>query len=439
MNTFLKRNNMLLIAMMIVLSVTIYITSFVPTNNALEDMAVDNFYHITEAQFSTINHSLNSNVESTESISSRSFIRDELIRYKSGEISLSELYNSTYSKYYEGVEVIENATQAIRLVDGEILVDIGETNIDVTTLVDKTNNLTMTKYEITSTTDYEMVVYSPIYDGTEILGFDIIHYSFKNSVELITTSDTEIKFIESGSVDGLYELRSNYNKIYQTNSDIICIKEINDNYSLEFSTPKTILFEEINHVLSSNVVLTLVITFISGMIIYLISKKFTKDFIESTSKNHDYYKEKAMIDSLTKTYSRLFLDQFLMENTDNATDTTVVMTDVNNFKLINDEHGHIVGDEVLRYVGKCLKTSFRNNDYVIRYGGDEFIILVNNVNKETTINILKRINEIIKQNKEFPFEITLSYGISFVDKFGNLDKGIEEADKNLYINKYSNK
>lgn len=124
----------------------------------------------------------------------------------------------------------------------------------------------------------------------------------------------------------------------------------------------------------------------------------------------------------------------------------VLMIDIDNFKMVNDTYGHTVGDIVLKKVAEIIKYSVRGDDHVGRYGGEEFIVLMNEFNADIYLEVAERIrlnvsensNTVISPGEEI--NVTVSIGLSCM----NIDKKeisqlIEESDKALYEAKASGK
>lgn len=124
---------------------------------------------------------------------------------------------------------------------------------------------------------------------------------------------------------------------------------------------------------------------------------------------------------------------------------TVIMIDIDNFKKINDAYGHQIGDTTLTSVSKTIKSAIRATDIVGRYGGEEFIVIIDNLDIDKAKQIAERIRGEVSrltipvETKE-PVRITISLGISTLGKTKNTaNKIIEFADKALYEAKNSGK
>ena len=117
----------------------------------------------------------------------------------------------------------------------------------------------------------------------------------------------------------------------------------------------------------------MIIIFCSRLIVDFYSKK------ELRTNEKKKNKKIADIDSLTNALSRSYFERWKkIFNTNDEGDGwfTLIMIDVDNLKQINDVHGHLLGDDILRKVGKKIAQSLRANDLFVRFGGDEFILIL---------------------------------------------------------------
>ncbi|RYX82268.1 diguanylate cyclase [bacterium] len=126
------------------------------------------------------------------------------------------------------------------------------------------------------------------------------------------------------------------------------------------------------------------------------------------------------------------------------TPLSVVMMDLNNFKNFNDVYGHATGDEVLRLVAKVLTETCRGDDFVARYGGDEFFMLLPETDATGALRVAQRLQKHMSQVEFRPagsqesLPITLSFGVATApDDAHSKTELIAAADKNLYIAKGS--
>ena len=158
-------------------------------------------------------------------------------------------------------------------------------------------------------------------------------------------------------------------------------------------------------------------------------------------------KVKVYRDSLTGLYLREYLQIKLKENLyymeRYGRIFSLFMIDVDDFKDINDKFGHQIGDNVLWQIGNLIKKNIRSSDIPVRYGGDEFVILM----PETDINSAKKVAEkftdkmskVIFKKKDEEFKVTFSIGLTCVRKDDTLDSIMERVDAALYSSKRSGK
>lgn len=147
-------------------------------------------------------------------------------------------------------------------------------------------------------------------------------------------------------------------------------------------------------------------------------------------------------DQLTGVYNRGAFERMVTEYmTCNGPDTrgVLMLLDIDNFKLINDNKGHLVGDQALQEIAQILRTMFRQEDIVGRLGGDEFLVFIKDpVDKATLRQRLSRLQEKLDASTEF--SLSSSIGVTFVraDDF-QYKRSLGEADAALYYGKESGK
>lgn len=156
--------------------------------------------------------------------------------------------------------------------------------------------------------------------------------------------------------------------------------------------------------------------------------------------------DQSIRDELTGLYNRRFLDEFLDKQIFHAkrqnTTLAIIMLDIDDFKKVNDMHGHEVGDIVLEKLGHLMSRVTRADDMVCRYGGEEFICVLPNCSlllaKKRAEEFRHEIHHMIKT--PFPPQITVSLGISMYPADGTMsDELVSAADKALYVSKKTGK
>lgn len=141
-------------------------------------------------------------------------------------------------------------------------------------------------------------------------------------------------------------------------------------------------------------------------------------------------------DYLTSVRTRRGLENdfelILQRHLDSKIRAGVIFVDVDNFKLINDSMGHLFGDKILQQIAKILTQNTRKNDILVRWGGDEFIILLDDINEDELQEIAKTLRYKV-DNLEFEGynDFTCSFGIDMLQATDTLDDLIGRVDKAL--------
>lgn len=174
---------------------------------------------------------------------------------------------------------------------------------------------------------------------------------------------------------------------------------------------------------------------------------FIRSNVEIAISNKLLFEEKAYLskyDSLTQLYNRHYFEEMFMLLKERALRYNerfnLVVFDLNGLKDTNDVHGHIAGDEVLKFFSKSCKALIRKSDILARYGGDEFVGIFFNCHRE---KLRKRIDGHLKYLDENPisfqnerFKCSYSYGISVFGQDGHsLEELFKVADERMYQNK----
>lgn len=152
----------------------------------------------------------------------------------------------------------------------------------------------------------------------------------------------------------------------------------------------------------------------------------------------------SITDSLTKAFTRRhFFDRFneeLRRSSQLALSLSILMVDIDNFKLFNDKYGHLVGDVILRNVADIIRSNSREIDLIGRFGGEEFIIALPVTSKDGAIFAGERIRNAVESTHIRAFDellnITISIGIATFPQDANTDHElVDKADWALYRSK----
>lgn len=151
-------------------------------------------------------------------------------------------------------------------------------------------------------------------------------------------------------------------------------------------------------------------------------------------------KKQALTDSLTGVANRRHIEDYcqtvLQQAKREQLDASIIVFDIDNFKQINDQYGHVVGDEVLKALSTFCQTILRQKDKLGRYGGEEFVVVLPEVNLLNAYQVAERLRvgaeELKFGDSDKPFNITISLGVAEFNQEETMDHLIDRADEALY-------
>ena len=146
-------------------------------------------------------------------------------------------------------------------------------------------------------------------------------------------------------------------------------------------------------------------------------------------------------DFLTGLYNRRYfyraVEEYIKINEDRGEKFAVAMIDIDNFKSINDTHGHEIGDKVIVALANILSSSTNPNDIVARFGGEEFCVLLKNINRYSAADIYERIRQTVAEytctiDRDNTLHFTISLGATLYESGEDIDETLNRADMLLY-------
>ncbi len=174
--------------------------------------------------------------------------------------------------------------------------------------------------------------------------------------------------------------------------------------------------------------------FIAYFILTRMILKLNKLLIENIALKIEN-KNQSLLDPLTKLCNRrrlyLHIEKLMPITRRSGEPFSIIMLDIDHFKQYNDTHGHSAGDDLLVKVSKYLLECSREQDLVVRYGGEEFIVVLPSTNIEQAKVIAERIHASIKENTD----VTISAGLAIYSDQMDFEKLVKQADKALYAAK----
>lgn len=152
-------------------------------------------------------------------------------------------------------------------------------------------------------------------------------------------------------------------------------------------------------------------------------------------------KESSSIDSLTKLYNRAFIDYQIVTSINEANTFDIglgiLFIDIDHFKAVNDTYGHLAGDQVLQMISKTLALNVRAHDFVGRYGGEEFIILLRDIDRPSLQMVAQKLRILVQEATTFiddinPLNVTISIGGAMYSNTHTKATWVKQADNAMY-------
>lgn len=133
--------------------------------------------------------------------------------------------------------------------------------------------------------------------------------------------------------------------------------------------------------------------------------------------------------------------EFARRDRNDELNSVIAVIDIDNFKGLNDTHGHLIGDYAIRHVANLIDVNIRKVDYAFRYGGDEFIILFVDTDTDGAVRAAEKLLEVVKATpliaEGVKINLTISGGVASLSEAKDANELVKIADKRLYISKNS--
>jgi diguanylate cyclase (GGDEF)-like protein len=250
---------------------------------------------------------------------------------------------------------------------------------------------------------------------------------------------------------GIAEIRASLRKIERrdlwawgnTVVLILCLTAIIVCLAVSLLLKGTKIFFGINLILAVQAL----VVFVPAFNLYMIHQHFRLRNLQRRLAEHqieaEVFRRLAMFDSLTGLYNRRFAEQRLQAEIGRSErrghPLSVVLLDLNNFKQINDTYGHTAGDLVLKELARRLSNVIRSSDLAVRWGGDEFMLLLVDCNLSQIQHVVIRLTpfDVAFEGKTIPVSFAIGWKEYILgDRAADL---LDGADRQLYLNKLAMK
>jgi diguanylate cyclase (GGDEF)-like protein len=427
------------------------------------------FEYETETLFNDIFHQFEGLNEVSLQIASRTMIRNQLALLVNGQVDYSEAKNFIEPKLLDAVLASEEVIGVFWIGIEGSRIAVGETYY-----LEYANELVLNPPVLFQKNNKPILITdTPILDDFgNVVGYSYVLFDAMRITESIKaknqySQDVQLKvgnLLVNSSGDISYSYESE--EFEEFNNEVTFldifqqtqweISKINDQFG--FSVRNWVNLDDLKDYESHYALFIIVFGFTSAIFLhFIIGRKlrplrqklvYQQEEIDSLINQHtaelsDSIKKLETTtyrDALTNVYNRNYLIhhftdiQLLINDYQNA---MIIMLDIDDFKKFNDIYGHIKGDEILKAVGMVLKASVRRQDMVIRYGGDEFLLILFGGGDIKEKQFAEKLNTTLQAS--FSHKIGLSCGFFRCDHCTQLEDCIKNADQRMYAEKRRNK
>ncbi len=290
-----------------------------------------------------------------------------------------------------------------------------------------------------------MIVYLSFYG--KVQGEFIIGITIKDAQSIVGLPDT----VDGQNIDQMREDVSGFFKEVLNIASAQSLVDVEQRYeNLSYFPPVVIfgdiIFPEVRS--ASLVVQSPNALFKCGFSLNMVKQKIV-DKLEKVQKSLEKTEKIAATDALTKLYNRTFFESMFKVYIDEARNgnlhLSILLMDIDHFKMVNDTYGHLVGDQVIKYVALVIRNSLRNSDIAVRYGGDEILVVLTGTPIDAAIKIAERMRNAIKKlvslttadDQKITVSLTVSIGCTALTDADQPVSLFERADSYLYMAKES--
>lgn len=438
----IKRTRIVFWATVICMSLLICFGVFEPMRSELTKSIYQNITEISKSKFSSFENIVAGDVQGSIGLSSRSMIKNKIAEYNQGLIDMNELMEYTVPKYKDGASVLDDIVSAQRVVDHQIIASYlnpdGDFSIPMEDMQEK--NQLSRDFIITGNKTF-LRVDSPITLEGQELGVDIVLFDLTESISNLNNETYTSKIIGQAEFE---KLAVGSEIISQTpDSDLLNQGDFiyfikpsgNSNYFMVKANRENAFFQ-LNR-LSLNILISYLIVF-AGLYftVYFYIIRYAKHRISSAEKSRDEFQSLVYKDKMTGLYTRAFLEHWKTNECKKYSQCSLVMADIDNFKMIINGNGHLVGDEVIKAVSEIFRSSVREKGgTVVRFGGDEFLVLLAEMDENEALDIMKDVRSRLAEINEFEFQISISFGISKIESDIDFNSALQLADQRMLAEK----
>jgi len=416
----------------IALLLLLYFGVFAPLKMELETSLENNFRNLVSISEQNVENYLDRSLESVNSLSSRTMIKNKLESHVNGDLGINELRDYTQPKYADGVKVLDNAVSAYRLCSEHIVAHFGEEKLSLINSYDF-DELKNQEIKIDTEKNYIINKSTIIDDSGNRLGLDFIIIDFENIMDNINDGRIDYSIIRS--------MENPQKTAVQKNDDGLIVeyrKLLATDYWLKAEMPSGILYDNLNTITTQIVLAVLFAVFLISAAVIKSLESTSQELVKELKEDLKEKTEMAEKDDLLDIYNRNKFREEIQKEMERASrygsKLSLIMFDIDYFKEINDNHGHKKGDQILIQIVNMVKAEIRKQDILARYGGDEFLLLCPESSADESFQLAERLRDSIDNYESRKIDqLSCSFGVTSYDaENDDSESFIQRADAALY-------
>jgi diguanylate cyclase (GGDEF)-like protein len=446
--------------LILLIALSAYFILYMPMRDAVRQLMLDNFVIASNAIADNVTTIIDRCREGATTISSRTMLKRNMLAFREGRITWEELASYHHGRYSEGTGALAHLTGAMRIMDGRVLVAVGTTSEQSHDVEEHFRNRVL-RFDFDQPRDpgskqhdrcaMSLTVQSPIKESGLLLGHDYVCFDLCRAFSELQTRDIHFTIVPAGEANRLREetetsFALGSPDLYRTATDIGLLRFLPDaDAAVLVSTEYASLFA-----ISTRLAFTNLFPFLGVLIVLVVGSNIfivvvLHRLLRDLQCSRDVYKKHSLQDALTGLLSRRGLEGWVANDLSRESATfTVVMLDLDRFKELNDNFGHKQGDAALKELARIIDRTLRADDLAVRYGGDEFLLVLRRTNAAAAAGVVQRLESSLSRRSFHGQGLHISWGLSEADEQRPVtrdmfDAMVRKADENMYRMKQKRK
>jgi len=449
---FIKRVVLTLVTLIVLSSSVLFILVYMPLKAELNKSLLDNFEQLSFIRYASLQNDIERGLEGARSLSSRTVIRNAVLEYINGEMDMPELMAATQLRYEDGAKALEYLIRAERFVDGTIIASyISEAYKEHSCTTDERlikSSTISTALCLVEDHSY-FVILSPLLFEGRVIAYDKLIFDLSDQIHALHTDTIKTELVVKDEFAALISgativRRSDTTSLFYKEYYYYQAFQMQDSTYFVSKQSEASLLDPVRRLSRHTLLVGIGILLSFAAAVYFLVIQYAKDELEDSRSTAMDAVSEANTDPLTKAGSRRFGEEFLSTAFEafqkGEPSPVILLFDIDTLKQVNDIYGHSVGDLLIRAVAKSVQMSIRRQDVLLRWGGDEFIVVLAGLSKENAISfaqkLLNNVSDLRIETGSGTIKTTISIGLSYFHADDrNFIDAIDRADRALYKSK----